>query len=50
MEFPAIHVRNLKKSFRKREGFFKKSRLWALEDVSFEVYKGETYGLLGPNG
>src|SRR4026209_2402125 len=50
MEFPAIQVRNLKKSFRKREGFFKKSRLWALDDVSFEVQKGETYGLLGPNG
>lgn len=50
MEFPAIQVRNLKKSFRKREGFFKTSRLWALEDVSFEVYQGETYGLLGPNG
>lgn len=50
MEFPAIQVRNLKKSFRKREGLFKKSRRWALEDVSFEVQKGETYGLLGPNG
>jgi ABC-2 type transport system ATP-binding protein len=50
MEFPAIQVRNLKKSFQKREGLFRKSRLWALEDVSFEVEQGETYGLLGPNG
>ena len=42
MEFPAIQVRNLKKSFQKRAGFLKKSRLWALDDVSFQVHKGET--------
>ena len=50
MEFPAIQVCNLKKSFQKRDVFLKKSRLWAMDDVSFEVLKGETYGLLGPNG
>ncbi len=50
MNCPAIYVRNLKKSFRKRRGFLKASRLWALDDVSFEVAEGETYGLLGPNG
>ncbi len=47
---PAIQVRNLRKSFRKRNGFRKKSELWALDDVSFSVAEGETYGLLGPNG
>jgi ABC-2 type transport system ATP-binding protein len=47
---PAIHVRNLRKSFRKREGFRKSSQLWALDGVSFSVDEGETYGLLGPNG
>jgi ABC-2 type transport system ATP-binding protein len=46
----AIQVRNLRKSFRKREGFMKSSQLWALDDVSFTVAQGETYGLLGPNG
>jgi ABC-2 type transport system ATP-binding protein len=47
---PAIQVRNLRKSFRKRNGFRKKSELWAIDDVSFSVGQGETYGLLGPNG
>ncbi len=50
MEDPAINVRNLSKSFRKRIGFLKSTQLWALTDVSFVVEKGETYGLLGPNG
>ena len=50
MEYAAIHVRDLRKSFRKRNGFFKASHFWALDGVSFDVRKGETYGLLGPNG
>lgn len=50
MQKPAIEVRNLRKSFRKRNGFRKKSEVWAVDDVSFSVAQGETYGLLGPNG
>lgn len=50
MQQPAIQVRNLRKSFRKRTSFRKKSELWAIDDVSFSVMPGETYGLLGPNG
>jgi len=50
MQQPAIQVRNLRKGFRKRNGFRKKSELWAVDDVSFSVGQGETYGLLGPNG
>src|SRR4029453_9055164 len=50
MEQMAIQVRNLRKSFSKRNGFRKKSELWAVDDVSFSVGQGETYGLLGPNG
>jgi ABC-2 type transport system ATP-binding protein len=50
MQQPAIQVRNLRKSFRKRTGFRKTSTLWAVDNVSFSVAEGETYGLLGPNG
>jgi len=50
MDQPAIYVHNLRKSFRKRNGFFRASYFWALAGVSFVVRQGETYGLLGPNG
>jgi ABC-2 type transport system ATP-binding protein len=46
----AIQVSDLRKSFRKRNGFRRPSTLWALDGVSFNVGLGETYGLLGPNG
>ncbi|HKC64583.1 MAG TPA: ABC transporter ATP-binding protein [Pyrinomonadaceae bacterium] len=48
----AIEVRDLRKMFRKRRGLLKSrvSEEWALDRVSFEVMRGETYGLLGPNG
>src|ERR1044072_4837321 len=50
MQQPSIQVRNLRKGFFKRTGFRKKSELLAVNDVSFHVMPGETYGLLGPNG
>jgi ABC-2 type transport system ATP-binding protein len=50
MQKTAIDVRNLRKGFHKRNGFRKKTELWAVDGVSFSVAQGETYGLLGPNG
>src|SRR6185369_14020505 len=50
MDQPAICVQNLRKCFRKRNGFRKIVETWAIDDVSFTVAEGETYGLLGPNG
>src|SRR5262245_43891244 len=50
----AIEVRRLMKIFRKRKRQrflrYKISEEYAVNDVSFKVEEGQTYGLLGPNG
>ena len=52
----AIEVKNLRKEFeiKKRNGFFKRNKkkevFIAVDDISFQVKKGEIFGFLGPNG
>ena len=46
MSNPIIEVKNLKKTYKTRNG----RKIEAVNDVSFEVRKGEVFGLLGPNG
>jgi ABC-2 type transport system ATP-binding protein len=43
-----ITINNLRKEFSPKN--FSKSKIIALNDVSFEVGEGEIFGLLGPNG
>ncbi len=50
---PLLELINLKKYFDVSGGsFFKKEKkyLTAVDDVSFEIYKGETFGLVGESG
>ncbi len=42
---PIIEVRNLTKIFLSR-----RTKVTAVEDVSFDVFKGEIFGMIGPNG
>ena len=49
---PILQVKNLKKYFSVGKGFFKKEDkfLTAVDDVSFDIRKGETFGLVGESG
>lgn len=48
---PIIKVKNLKKSFTTASSsFFKKNVVRAVNDVSFEIYEGETFGIVGESG
>ncbi|RLI55756.1 MAG: peptide ABC transporter substrate-binding protein [Candidatus Thorarchaeota archaeon] len=49
---PLVEVRNLKKFFPLSGGVFRKvlGYVRAVDDISFDIYKGETLGLVGESG
>jgi oligopeptide transport system ATP-binding protein len=49
---PLLQVKNLKKYFDKSSGLFGKNKkiLTAVDGISFDIYKGETFGLVGESG
>src|SRR5512144_1968004 len=49
---PLLRVKNLKKYFPIRGGLFSRevARVHAVDDVSFDIMKGETLGLVGESG
>jgi len=46
----AISVENVGVAYLRRAGFLRKEKFWALKDVSFDVFHGETLGIIGRNG
>ena len=49
---PLIEIKNLCKSFDLQAGFFSKKykNVFAVNNVSFNINKGETYGIVGESG
>ena len=48
---PLVEVKNVSKNYYTNAGFFRKSEIVkAVNDVSFNIYEGETLGLVGESG
>jgi lipopolysaccharide transport system ATP-binding protein len=47
---PVISLQNVGVAYKVKAGFLRRRRVWALQEVSFDVYEGETLGVIGKNG
>jgi lipopolysaccharide transport system ATP-binding protein len=45
-----LRLQNVGVSYMRRKGLFRRERFWALTDVSFSLYRGESLGIIGRNG
>ncbi len=45
-----VNVQNLSKTYMRKSGLFSQTPFHAVDDVSFEIRKGETLGLVGESG
>ena len=50
MDSSLITIEDISYYYSKRLGYFRKKRFLVLHNVSFEVYPGETLGIIGRNG
>lgn len=49
-ELPALTLKNVGAFYWRQAGYLRKERFWALRDVSFDLYHGESLGVIGRNG
>jgi len=46
----ALSLEGVGSFYWRQNGYFRRSRFWALKDVSFNLYHGESLGVIGRNG
>ncbi|MGH8501274.1 MAG: ABC transporter ATP-binding protein [Gammaproteobacteria bacterium] len=47
---PILRLQNVGVSYQRRSGLFRRTPFWALRNVSFDLYRGESLGVIGGNG
>lgn len=47
---PVLELENVGVAYRRRVGIFRSEKYWALKNISLELLKGETIGVVGRNG
>jgi lipopolysaccharide transport system ATP-binding protein len=47
---PIIQLHHVGVAYKVKSGFFRRNKVWALKDISFDVFEGETLGVIGRNG
>jgi lipopolysaccharide transport system ATP-binding protein len=47
---PLVSLRNVGVAYWLKSGLFTRDKYWALQDVSFDLYRGESLGIIGRNG
>ena len=50
MHAPALTLRGAGAFYWRQLGYLRRQRYWALKDISFELYHGESLGVIGRNG
>lgn len=50
MSQPCITLKNVNLTFKARKGFFRYTKHHALTNISFQIFRGETLGIIGRNG
>ncbi|MBA3731637.1 MAG: ATP-binding cassette domain-containing protein, partial [Gammaproteobacteria bacterium] len=45
-----LRLRNVGVSYQRRSGLFSHKPFWALRDISFDLHRGESLGVIGGNG
>jgi lipopolysaccharide transport system ATP-binding protein len=50
MARPVLRLDNVGVFYQRPRGYFRRERYWALRDISFSLYRGESFGVIGRNG